>query len=353
MSENLKEIQSRTIIPTESCKFTWSIENFSLCGLQGEEYLNSPMFTTGTSLLTTWYLILIPNGTKGFLEIYLAGSSTESSAHYASFEISIIDSNQTKCYVQQWYFLFQADSNMYGSVAFVPRSVLFGQSGLLPGDILTVMCELKTSKVDDYKISETKLKEISKPTTSNAVFKKLDSLAYDFRQLYDTKMFTDFTLKVGEEEFKVHKIILCARSSVFNTMLNCEMQEKLTNCVKITDFDASTVRMMLHYIYCGEVEGLTSEISIQLYSAAEKYNLQDLKDICVEYLSNNISVDNFCDVLALGALHNVPELMTATRNFFGANAAVIKETEKWPIISKTYPDLVIAMYEFILSKIKI
>ncbi|KAG8173656.1 hypothetical protein JTE90_010542 [Oedothorax gibbosus] len=123
------------------------------------------------------------------------------------------------------------------------------------------MCELTTSKVDDYKNSE--LTESSfKPTTSRVVFKKPDSLVFDLQHLYNSKIFSDLTLKVGDEEFKAHKNILCARSSVFNTMLNYEMEEKLTNCVKITDFDPPTVRKMLNYIYCGQVEDLTPEVAL-------------------------------------------------------------------------------------------
>ncbi|KAG8192297.1 hypothetical protein JTE90_002120 [Oedothorax gibbosus] len=114
-----------------------------------------------------------------------------------------------------------------------------------------------------------------------------DSLMDDLQHMYTSQMFSDFTLKVGDEELKVHKLILCARSSVFNTMLNCDMKENRNNCLEITDFDTSIVKTMIHYIYCGHVQDFSPELSIKLYSIADKYNLQDLKDICVEYILEN------------------------------------------------------------------
>ncbi|KAG8195422.1 hypothetical protein JTE90_013879 [Oedothorax gibbosus] len=352
MSENVKKIQRQTNISTESCEFTWSIKNFRFCGLRDQEHLTSQEFTTSQSSLTRWRLILYPNKTDkktGGIGIYLRHASNDSSAHYAYFELSIIDSYGIKYNSRECYHLYCPVDKGHGFLNFINRKVLFKEEhdSLLPQNTLTIMCELTTSRVDDYKT--TGLTESSfKPTTSRVVFKKPDSLLFDLQHLYNSKMFSDFTLRVGDEEFKAHKNILCARSSVFNTMLNCEMEEKLTNCVKITEFDPPTVTKMLDYIYCGQVEDLTPEVALQLYSAAEKYNLQDLKDICAEYLSTNLSVDNFCDVLILAKLHNGEGLMKATKVFFRVNTAVIKKNEKWISLSKINPDLVIAMYEEIV-----
>ncbi|KAG8181914.1 hypothetical protein JTE90_012470 [Oedothorax gibbosus] len=350
MSENVKEFESHTFISSESCKFRWSIDNFSLCGLRDQEHLTSPEFKTGQSSPTTWRLKLYPNETDEIVGIYLERSSKDSIAHYACFNLSIIGPNGYLYYnYRVSYYLYNEHNKNYGYQNFMYRKTLLSKDifDYLPKNILTIMCELTTSKTDDYKTSE--LTESSfKPTTSSVVLKKLDTLLFDLQHLYNSKMFSDFTLRVGDEEFKAHKNILCARSSVFNTMLNCEMEEKLTNCVKITDFDPPTVRKMLNYIYCGQVEDLTPEVALQLYSAAEKYNLQDLKDICDGYLSNNLSVDIFCDALILAKLHNGERLMTATKIFFKVNTAVIKKNEKWCSLSKTNPDLVISMYEAIV-----
>ncbi|KAG8173658.1 hypothetical protein JTE90_010543, partial [Oedothorax gibbosus] len=335
-----------------SCKFRWTIENFSLCGLRDREHLTSPEFKTDQSSPTTWRLKLYPNLSnvpdEEAVGIYLERSSKDSSTHYAYTKLSIIGSNGYRyCNPKESYYLYNESNKNYGYQNFIYRKTLLNSKEYLPKNILTIWCELTTSNADDYKTSE--LTESSfKPTTSCVVLKKPDSLVFDLRHLYNSKMLSDFTLKVGDEEFKAHKNILCARSSVFNTMLNCEMEEKLTNCVKITDFDPPTVRKMLNYIYCGQVEDLTPEVASQLYSAAEKYNLQDLKDICDGYLSNNLSVDIFCDALILAKLHNGERLMTATKNFFKVNTAVIKKNEKCCSLSKTNPDLVISMYEAIV-----
>ncbi|KAG8192306.1 hypothetical protein JTE90_002127 [Oedothorax gibbosus] len=180
-----------------------------------------------------------------------------------------------------------------------------------------------------------------------------DSLMDDLQHMYTSQMFSDFTLKVGDEELKVHKLILCARSSVFNsTMLNCDMKENRTNCLEITDFDPSIVKTMIHYIYCGKVQDFSPELSIKLYSIADKYNLQDLKNICVEYILGNINIDNVCDVLTSGELHDEPQFKTAARDFICTNAVAIQETEKWLSLSKTMPHLILDMNRLVISQMK-
>lgn len=91
MSEKVKEIRTRTHIAVESCRFEWSIENFSFCGLQGLEHLVSPKFSTGRSSLTTWNLNLYPNKNKsaeeeGAIGLFLRRNSTDSSTHYTTFK---------------------------------------------------------------------------------------------------------------------------------------------------------------------------------------------------------------------------------------------------------------------------
>ncbi|KAG8192307.1 hypothetical protein JTE90_002128 [Oedothorax gibbosus] len=354
MSEKVKEFRARTSISTSACKFTWEIENFSLCSLEGVEYLLSPKFIVDDSLITTWCLRLYPN--KGeCIAIYLSRISSDSSAHYVTANLSLIRVNKFKrCANVLDNCLYEGSSCDWGFDDVIDRKKLFGEDRfvLLPNDTLTVMCELKVSRVDDVTTSE--LTEESKAVESPNcnVFHVPKPLQRNLKCLYENKKYSDFIIKVGDEELKVHKLILCARSSVFDTMLNCDMKENLTNCLEITDFDLLVIEIMLRYIYYGHVMGLTSEISIQLYSAAEKYNLPDLKDICVKYLLRNLDIANICDVLTLGELHNEPQLKISAQNFICMNAAAIQETEKWLDLSKAMPDLVTSLYRLVISQTK-
>uniref|UniRef100_A0AC34FZE6 BTB domain-containing protein n=1 Tax=Panagrolaimus sp. ES5 TaxID=591445 RepID=A0AC34FZE6_9BILA len=51
----------------------------------------------------------------------------------------------------------------------------------------------------------------------------------------------DFVIVVGDKELKLHKNVINAESSVFETMIQSGLQELKKNKVTITDFDFITV----------------------------------------------------------------------------------------------------------------
>ncbi|GBN57566.1 hypothetical protein AVEN_212810-1, partial [Araneus ventricosus] len=55
------------------------------------------------------------------------------------------------------------------------------------------------------------------------------SVQDDFTALYNDQLLTDVVLKTSTKSFPAHKIVLCARSSVFRAMLTNEMKEKITD----------------------------------------------------------------------------------------------------------------------------
>ncbi|KAG8192315.1 hypothetical protein JTE90_002136 [Oedothorax gibbosus] len=349
MSEIVNEVECRTKILVETCNFKWSIENFSvICSIKTKEkkFLISPTFTIGETSSTKWCALMNFHEDVNFINIYLERSSSNICTHHVSYKVSIIGSDTTKylAYDTGNGHLYDKNTPMWGYTKSIQRKILFEENSLLllPNNTLTVMFELKVSAEEN--IDEATYLAVP------IVLKETDSLVGDMKHLYENKMFSDFTLKVGNEELKVHKLILCARSTVFNSMLTTDMKESITHCLEITDFDPHVVKAMLQYIYCGQVEEIIPDLGIQLYSIADKYNLQDLKNICVKFLLKNLNVSNICDVLVLCDMHNEPELMMAAKKMFCANAAAVQETEKWIDLSKKMPDLSIAMYRFAISQ---
>ena len=61
----------------------------------------------------------------------------------------------------------------------------------------------------------------------------LKSLSNDLQIAFENKQFCDVKIICGTEEFTCHKIILCARSKVFQAMFNSKMYEALNSVVHI------------------------------------------------------------------------------------------------------------------------
>ncbi|KAJ8664296.1 hypothetical protein QAD02_005958 [Eretmocerus hayati] len=76
----------------------------------------------------------------------------------------------------------------------------------------------------------------------------------DLEKVMDNPKFSDFTLCTPKSEFKVHKVILMARSPVFAAMFEQNMKENQENYAKITDIDDDVLKEVLRYMYCAKVE---------------------------------------------------------------------------------------------------
>lgn len=90
--------------------------------------------------------------------------------------------------------------------------------------------------------------------------------------------FTDVTFHVGSRQFSAHRVVLSARSTVFDKMFDEDWQE--SDPIVIDDIDATNFEHLLHFLYTGFLS--VSANNTQLKAAAEKYNLVTLKSLCEE-----------------------------------------------------------------------
>lgn len=95
-----------------------------------------------------------------------------------------------------------------------------------------------------------------------------------YRQLFNRAMEgkdTDVTIKVGTSSlYTAHKVILCAFSTYFNTLLNSGMKEASTSTIEVNDSTPKAVKAYLEFLYTQQIEKIED---------AEAYSLQDLLDI--------------------------------------------------------------------------
>jgi hypothetical protein len=108
-----------------------------------------------------------------------------------------------------------------------------------------------------------------------------------------------FELKTSDgEAMKVHKVVLATRSPVFFAMLNNDMQEAEKGIANVPDFDSKLMKEVLRFIYCNEVEDL-NEIAHDLVFAAEKYQLDGLKDMFIDSMISTLTTENVLKILLI------------------------------------------------------
>lgn len=137
-----------------------------------------------------------------------------------------------------------------------------------------------------------------------------------------------------------HVAILSARSPVFAAMFQHDMQESKTRKVNIEDIVPEIFKELLHYIYSGRCSTPLTEGTAQpLLVAADKYDIKDLKEDCVQYLLPCVTVKNAVELLIWADLQSIDKLKKAALDCVISNGKEICHQEEWEKLMKGYPDL--------------
>ncbi|XP_058809102.1 TD and POZ domain-containing protein 2-like [Phymastichus coffea] len=147
----------------------------------------------------------------------------------------------------------------------------------------------------------------------------------DFRALLDNPVHSDVTLKVGDVSIKAHKNILSCRSIVFQAMFNCEMTENQTGIVNIVDVSPKVMQELLCYIYTGRSNNL-DKMPVELFEAAAKYQLNDLKTECIEFLIFHVNPENIVELSKLVEMYAVEELTEKISAFMKKYKRIVRNT---------------------------
>lgn len=110
-------------------------------------------------------------------------------------------------------------------------------------------------------------------------------------------MFTDFTIKVREKEYKIHKAILAAQSSVFEELLSSDGQqgEKITK--KIKHFTDEAFEEFMDSFYGGQVR---KGVVMELFELAVEFEVPNLKETCEEMIVECLEMSNALEVYNIG-----------------------------------------------------
>lgn len=119
----------------------------------------------------------------------------------------------------------------------------------------------------------------------------------------------DVQFLLGSQSIGAHVFVLSARSPVFAAMFQHNMRETDTKQVVISDIEPAVFKQLLHYIYAGRSPGLRlAEMAKPLLLAADKYDIEDLKEECLSLLRSQITVDNAIDTLIWAHYHSFKQL---------------------------------------------
>lgn len=144
-----------------------------------------------------------------------------------------------------------------------------------------------------------------------------------------------------------------ARSLVFAAMFEHDTSEKRTGIIDIPDCDPDSFHDFLDYLYCGKLENISFPSSLHLYKISDKYNVQELKSFCVEFMEQNLTEENVCDAVILAELYDETKLMSTAQAFFNKNVSKVVVTTAWEDLIKNKYRLANKLIIEMTSKIKL
>jgi len=170
-------------------------------------------------------------------------------------------------------------------------------------------CQNLTLQIENLKAEHEKEKEL---------FNK--SLNKDINTFVQDETTKDFRIQIDDHEFPVHKFLLAARSPTLAEILKNNPEVENLNLV---DISVEIFEIILKFLYTDELPGDDGTNFFQLFAAAGKLKIQELKKFAAEKIYDLIDTKNMLDALKLGNKYD-DNLMR--------QKAFSKVKEKYPII---------------------
>ncbi|GBN81285.1 TD and POZ domain-containing protein 3 [Araneus ventricosus] len=165
--------------------------------------------------------------------------------------------------------------------------------------------------------------------TSTDSLYNLRSLGAAFRNSSESSLKEKVLLRVDEETETVSKAVLCARSPVFAKMFENDMREVKENVVTVTDIKMPVLKVLISFLYTGKLSNCDFDSLCDIYYAADKYDVAGLRQICVDLLIPQISMENIHRVMKLAFSHNDELLKSTVMALIATNIETWFSTNEW------------------------
>ncbi|XP_061573878.1 kelch-like protein 10 [Cololabis saira] len=114
----------------------------------------------------------------------------------------------------------------------------------------------------------------------------------------------DAVIKVGDGEFKAHRIILCGCSSYFSELFCSNPTQKVFS---FPDVSSKVMSLIVENAYTGSVT-VTEDNVLDLLAGAQRFDVNSIIQACCDFLQKNLSSDSSIVAWRLAEHSQYPEL---------------------------------------------
>ena len=199
-----------------------------------------------------------------------------------------------------------------------------------------ILHDLSIHSSRDHAIMQSTLGRVSKrffPDFGMATHS--DILLSKCAQFREQGEFIDVHLKVGEEVFSAHRIVLAASSDYFHAMFTHEMKESNQEVVELKDesISAATLKIVLDSIYSGDLQ-VNDENVLDVLVAADHLQVTSVVQHCCDYLQTQFiqlrfDVQTYCQICIIANRHGLTDLQEATQSKMASMYKDVCENEEF------------------------
>lgn len=128
----------------------------------------------------------------------------------------------------------------------------------------------------------------------------------------------DIMIHVGNRTIHAHKLVLASCSPYFRAMFTSEMIECKQTEIKIQDVDEDALATLIDFCYTAQIVIEESNVQI-LLPAACLLQLQEIQDICCDFLKKQLDPSNCLGIRAFADQHSCRDLLQIANKFTQRN----------------------------------
>lgn len=148
----------------------------------------------------------------------------------------------------------------------------------------------------------------------------------NMKELMVQGKFCDAVIKVKENSFPVHRVVLASAIPYFNELFKRESRENKKLEVIMDEMESRDVRGIINYSYTGKIE-IDSECVSSLVVSATKLNLLEIRGACIDFHSSNFGIYDVLNVAKFAETIACHELEIAADQYVNKNFSEIALTE--------------------------
>ncbi|GFU44300.1 TD and POZ domain-containing protein 4 [Nephila pilipes] len=325
-------------IGVECSAFDWLVKNFSSLH-PGDRWIMLVQNTLKDKPSVTLALSLTEKSNEEELQIEITHEHMNK-PNMTSCEIALVDSfgNVVISKKDSKYL----EGQIWKFPSFIKKSDLISaDNSCLQNDTLTLRCDITISIgiisndifCYNYDSSETDDHFTDLSDVSSREVKSVEetSLKAFFENLYVDRTFSDINLKVGTENFPVHRVVLGFKSPMFKTMFTSDLTNKN---FELPDLDTDTLLQLLGFIYTDTIDKLSWDSARKLYLAAKEYQMPSLKQKCCIFLKEIVDLSNACSTLLFANENQDEELAEFAQAFISDHGTELIHSDEWEELQK-------------------